>query len=284
MSKPIRKAIGPAMALLLLAGCDAAQDAADSAGTAGSAVEAASGELTQPSIEALLNGAANPGASGGTGDSAAESSSAGSSSTAPELQPRAEAPSSSSAAAAPSSETTGAPAPSTAPAPATTETTAAAPTTAAPTTEPPPSTTASTEAPPVVAAPVNPAPSSPISSDPLPAAAAEFLALLNQVRAGQGLAPLSADGRLVASATGQVDNMISTAGLFHQSLADELSQGWSIVGENVGYGPNVPVIHQALVNSPGHYQNLVNTRYTHVGIAVVTDGSGRMWVAQVFGG
>jgi uncharacterized protein YkwD len=139
-------------------------------------------------------------------------------------------------------------------------------------------------APPPTEPPAPPPPPFVPSSGSLSGSAAEFLVSLNGLRASAGLGELHVDGGLVASAARQIDVMMAAGGLSHQDLSDELAQGWSIVGENVGFGPNVAVIHSALVASPPHHANLVHQRYTHVGVAVTVDGNGRMWVAQVFGG
>lgn len=112
----------------------------------------------------------------------------------------------------------------------------------------------------------------------------ELLVLMNRTRAEAGLPPLGADGHLFSSADRQASSMATAGALFHQPLGDELDLGWSRVGENVGFGPNAPAIHRALVASPGHYANLVNNHYDRVGIAVRADDTGRLWVAQVFGG
>lgn len=119
---------------------------------------------------------------------------------------------------------------------------------------------------------------------PMPSPAQEMLRMVEDLRRGQGLPPLAVDERLVAAARQQALAMSEAGELAHQNLVDDLDLGWTVVGENVGYGPNGPAIFDALVNSEGHYANLVLSRYTHVGIAVVTDPRGRLWVSQVFGG
>ncbi len=153
----------------------------------------------------------------------------------------------------------------------------------------PATTTTPTVAPPAVtAAPVT----TPVTVERTPLATGNWdvaseqsiVALLNERRAGVGLPPLASDPRLADSARGQVARMIATQVLAHQDLHDDLDQGWSIVGENVGYGPDTLSIHQALVASPGHDANLVHTQYRYVGVGVEVDANGRMWVSQVFGG
>ena len=182
-------------------------------------------------------------------------------------------------------------------------TTAAAPTTTAPvpvapTTSVAPATTAaapvgSTDDRPTSTGAVVPFPTSTGAVVPFPTTATpagddeavvEFAARVDALRASHGAGRLVPDADLAASASAQVAAMMAAGDLFHQELQDELDRGWSVVGENVGFGPGVTAIHDALVGSPGHFANLVNARYTHVGIAVRTDGNGRLWVAQVFGG
>ena len=59
--------------------------------------------------------------------------------------------------------------------------------------------------------------------------------------------------------------------------------GWSTAGENVGYGPSVAAIFGGLRNSSGHYNNMVNGSYTHVGVGVVVV-DGVMWTTHLFAG
>lgn len=151
-----------------------------------------------------------------------------------------------------------------------------------PASTPPPAT----EAPAAPAAPVSlPATDAPaVPATPAPSSAeAEFLSLLNEERAKVGLPALALDGGLQAAAAAQAANIASAGSLFHQDLVPLLGP-WRTVGENVGFGPSVGSINTALVNSPGHYANMVNPDFTHVGIGVVVTSDGRVWVSQVFGG
>jgi len=84
----------------------------------------------------------------------------------------------------------------------------------------------------------------------------------------------------------------------HNMLAHEGSDGstpavrvtregysWRTVGENVASGPTTPEeVMQGWLDSPGHCENLMNARFTEMGIAYVVDPkseSGVYW-AQVF--
>jgi len=52
--------------------------------------------------------------------------------------------------------------------------------------------------------------------------------------------------------------------------------------ENVGTGQNVDTLWAAFLDSPGHRSNIVNPAYTHVGVAVITEASGRQWTTHRF--
>jgi len=77
---------------------------------------------------------------------------------------------------------------------------------------------------------------------------------------------------------------MATSGNFQHSNIGSLLGPWSIVGENIGKGGSVGSIFNALVASPPHYANMVDTRFTHIGVGVYIDGSGVIWTTHVFGG
>ncbi len=99
---------------------------------------------------------------------------------------------------------------------------------------------------------------------------AQFVAALNQVRAGVGLPALTINSELVALSRGHAQVMADAGYIFH---ADPISAGftgaWAKLGENVGVGANVPVLVDAFVASPGHYANIVDPAFTQIGVGVV---------------
>jgi uncharacterized protein YkwD len=111
----------------------------------------------------------------------------------------------------------------------------------------------------------------------------QFVDLLNLERAKVGLPGLQFDGSLLQAARGQASAIASAGALSHQSLSPLLGT-WRIAGENVGYGPSVGVVNDALVRSASHYANMVNPAFTHVATAVVMTPDGRCWISEVFGG
>lgn len=111
---------------------------------------------------------------------------------------------------------------------------------------------------------------------------ATFVAKLNDLRASRGLRPLGVDGNLANMARGWSSQMASRGGISHNpNMASQAPGNWSRLGENVGMGPNVDSLHNALVNSPSHYANMVNGYYDSVGVGVVQSG-GTMFVTFNF--
>lgn len=129
------------------------------------------------------------------------------------------------------------------------------------------------------------------SPKPAPANAAadeaRFLDLANQTRASQGAPPLQIDGGLRGIARWWSGNMEGAGRIFHnrdlpQYVTDDVTPDWYEVAENVGVGPTVDDLHRAFVNSPTHYHNLVNPDLAYVGIGVVYDDNGRIYVVFDF--
>jgi hypothetical protein len=111
---------------------------------------------------------------------------------------------------------------------------------------------------------------------------ATFVAKLNGLRASRGLRPLGVDGNLANMARGWSSQMASRGGISHNpNMASQAPGNWARLGENVGMGPNVDSLHNALVNSPSHYANMVNGYYDSVGVGVVQSG-GTMFVTFNF--
>lgn len=112
-------------------------------------------------------------------------------------------------------------------------------------------------------------------------AEAAFVTAANQERAAEGLPALAVADDLVAVARRHSAAMADGRDLHHNpSLTSDVA-GWQLVGENVGRGPDTGVIHAAFMASPDHRANLLESRWTEVGIGVEVR-EGRIWVTQVF--
>jgi uncharacterized protein YkwD len=119
-------------------------------------------------------------------------------------------------------------------------------------------------------------------------------ALTNAERTRAGLAPLQENSRLTYAAQLQSEQMESASRLDHvlqgvpyPSPSDRLAAAkyaWEAYGENVAMGqPSGAEVVAAWMKSPGHRANILNPRYTELGIGYALDGAGRPYYAQVFG-
>ncbi|MBB2923168.1 CAP domain-containing protein [Cellulomonas cellasea] len=161
---------------------------------------------------------------------------------------------------------------------------APAPTTPAPT-SPAPSSPAPT--PPSSPAPTTPPPA-PAPGDPAPGTPEAYIVgRVNQVRAENGLAPLQYRARLGEVAEAWTVSMASTQQLSHNPhVGTQIEPGWSSWGENVGYAGGYPDnaerIFTGWMNSAGHRANILNPRFTSIGVGAALDSRGYLWSTQNF--
>ncbi|WP_143686846.1 CAP domain-containing protein [Streptomyces sp. TLI_171] len=139
----------------------------------------------------------------------------------------------------------------------------------------------------------------------LDSAANQVLALINQARAEQGVAPLQMSAGLRSSANAHDQVMAAGCGLQHQCPGEadfgarERAAGvqWGTAGENIGTGGPVAnttagaadmalgLTRSMLAERPpndGHRRNILNPAFHHVGIELLRDSSGTLWMTQDF--
>jgi serralysin len=127
-----------------------------------------------------------------------------------------------------------------------------------------------------------------------------FLQLVNDARSKAGVKALTVDGELLTAAHNHDAWMDSTDTFSHtgvngSSPGDRMAaagygaQGW---GENIAYASGtlsettVRQLHTNLMNSPGHYANIVRTSFEEVGIGLkagTINGYNVVFVTQAFG-
>lgn len=115
------------------------------------------------------------------------------------------------------------------------------------------------------------------------AAETEIAAATNQLRADLGLPQLALDLSLRAYARDQAWKMAARGALFHSDI-EVLLGPWQTVGENLGRDSSADVIFDGLVESSPHYALLADPGFTAIGVGAVIDGSGGLWICQMFAG
>ncbi|MBW3615929.1 MAG: CAP domain-containing protein [Actinobacteria bacterium] len=113
-----------------------------------------------------------------------------------------------------------------------------------------------------------------------------LLALVNNERTSRGLRPLAGRGDVDDIARPHTRAMASRRTIWHNdsyfTAATRSSLGAKGLGENVAMAGSVEVAHQALMDSPGHRANILNGRFDTVGLSVVHDERGYVYVTQNF--
>ena len=115
--------------------------------------------------------------------------------------------------------------------------------------------------------------------------------LLNLARVDAGVDPLAWSSSLAEVAAAHGYEMYETGYFSHVSpvsgvVADRVAASgvpFGIVGENLALSPTAQSVHDGLLASPGHRQNMLEARFTRVGISAVEGPLGLM-VVQVFTG
>jgi hypothetical protein len=113
--------------------------------------------------------------------------------------------------------------------------------------------------------------------------------MITAARASAGLSPLERDPGLDGVARDHAVRMARARELSHESedgdpverlRAAGVDAG--CVGENVAHASTLALAHRSLWLSPSHRANLLRREFRRVGVAVVHDDSGDVWVAETF--
>ena len=123
----------------------------------------------------------------------------------------------------------------------------------------------------------------------LPEAEAQLVSLVNQEREKQGLAALKVDDRLTAAARQHSQLLAEHHLLSHQfegepPLPKRLAARFvrfDSDGENVAFDTSIEQAHDGLMHSPPHRANILNPKFTAIGIGIVKRGN-YFWVTEDF--
>jgi uncharacterized protein YkwD len=91
----------------------------------------------------------------------------------------------------------------------------------------------------------------------------------------RGMRPLKVTLSLMQSARSWSGRQASERRMYHSN--------WPGMGENVAYGQKDPAdVMRAWMNSPGHRANILNAKYTEIGVGVVIASNGQAFFTQQF--
>jgi uncharacterized protein YkwD/Tfp pilus assembly protein PilF len=119
----------------------------------------------------------------------------------------------------------------------------------------------------------------------------KMLRLINQERRSKGLQPLNYNEILAVIARNHSKEMAEYDVVSHYSpvygygLKERLQPTFpefKVMAENVAMGKNLNEIHQNLLKSPLHYENIINQEYNIVGIGLVKKTPFLYYATQIF--
>jgi uncharacterized YkwD family protein len=119
---------------------------------------------------------------------------------------------------------------------------------------------------------------------------AALAALVNEARTEAGLPPLTVHAQLSRVARFKSDDMAVNRYFSHDSptygspfkMMTDFGVPYMSAGENIACNQTVERAHEALMNSPGHRANILNTDFTHIGIGIVSGGQCGAMYTQMF--
>ena len=114
--------------------------------------------------------------------------------------------------------------------------------------------------------------------------------LLNEDRARNGLPALSMDSELSALARTKSQDMLENGYFAHESptlgnaaaMLDDSGYDYDGVGENIAHHANVEKADAAFLSSPAHRTIMMGRQWDKVGIGVVEDEHGFVYVTELF--
>jgi uncharacterized protein YkwD len=112
-------------------------------------------------------------------------------------------------------------------------------------------------------------------------AEAGFTADLNRERTSRGLSALTVASDLAAWARQHSADMASAGKPYHDPNIQTQVHNWQVLGDNVGSGPNEPSLHTGFMNSQVHRDEILEPRYTEVGVGCYWAGN-VLYVTEVF--
>lgn len=113
---------------------------------------------------------------------------------------------------------------------------------------------------------------------------ADIVRITNELRAAQGKRALKTDPRLDAIALTWSEVQARDKTMKHNpAMSSQVPAGWVRVGENVAYGySSAAAVMEGWRTSPGHYANIIQEQYTHIGVGVAYSAGGVAYYTQVF--
>lgn len=119
--------------------------------------------------------------------------------------------------------------------------------------------------------------------------AQQVVALVNEERAQEGLAPLTVDERIESAANTRAKEIQTSFshtrpdGSSFSTAMKQAGVNYRRAGENIAWGQKTPQeVVNAWMNSPGHRANIMNAGYTRIGVGHLQNAAGTSYWVQLF--
>lgn len=115
----------------------------------------------------------------------------------------------------------------------------------------------------------------------------DLAAATNSSRAAAGLPGLQLNAQLDSVAQAWANHLAATNDLEHNGALRSQVSNWTNLGENVGMAGDIVSVQKAFMNSPEHRANILNPKYTEMGVGSATSiypscGCKVLWVVVDF--
>jgi hypothetical protein len=115
----------------------------------------------------------------------------------------------------------------------------------------------------------------------------DLAAATNNSRAAAGLPALQLNAQLNSVAQAWANHLAATNDLEHNDALRSQVSNWTNLGENVGMAADISSVQRAFMNSPEHRANILNSKYTEMGVGSATStypscGCTVLWVVVDF--
>jgi hypothetical protein len=117
--------------------------------------------------------------------------------------------------------------------------------------------------------------------------AGDLASATNTARTSAGLPALAENAQLDAVAQAWANKLAAAGVLSHNPAVRTQVTNWTVLGENVGMAGDVPTVQNAFMHSPEHKANILDPRYTQMGVGSATSiypscGCPVIWVVVDF--
>ena len=118
----------------------------------------------------------------------------------------------------------------------------------------------------------------------------QMVDLVNAERAKAGLAPLTINAKLTEVARAKSQDMIDKGYFSHTSptygspfdMMKTFGISYNTAGENIAMNMSMENAHQSLMNSDGHRKNILSSSFSSIGLGIVKDAKGYLYITQMF--